>query len=234
MRSRALAERDEKPPWPLPVFHILKIETPLGQILQRIRGILYGFLTMFCCLPKRPTFLRPFPVHMLPVRPMLLLVQWLRLSVVVPPDWKHCLNLLTKRAVRLDASLGSGARCWFRTVRFPAGDNNNGMMFANPGPFKAVAELVRFQRLCDFLSRSEAGKQRLLQLDCSDLIALCRYIETRDLRERQEGINSKFKKPQTSGREPSPVSRTHLACRITKGEEGCVASNVTCRRLLRW
>ena len=71
------------------------------------------------------------------------------MSVVVPPEWRHCLKLPTKFTVRLDASLGSGARRWVRTVRFPAG-NNNGVMFANPGPFKVVSELVRFQRLWTF------------------------------------------------------------------------------------
>ena len=95
---------------------------------------------------------------MLPVRPVILSIRWLRLSVVIPPEWRHCLNLPTILAVRLDASLGSGARRWFRTVRFPAGDNNTGVIFANPGPFKVVSELVKFQRLCDFLSGAEAGK----------------------------------------------------------------------------
>lgn len=61
MRSTALAAHDEKPPWPLSIFHFLKIETPLGQALQRIRGILYGFLTMFCCLPEEAPILERDP-----------------------------------------------------------------------------------------------------------------------------------------------------------------------------
>ena len=80
------------------------------------------------------------------------------MSVVVPPEWRHCLDLPTKLAVRMDASLGSGARSWFRTARFPAGDNNNCVMFANPGPFKVVSELVRFQRLWTFSIDVKDGK----------------------------------------------------------------------------
>jgi hypothetical protein len=55
------ATRAEKPPKPLPVFHFLKIETPLGQELQRIRGILYGVLAMFCCLPEEARILERDP-----------------------------------------------------------------------------------------------------------------------------------------------------------------------------
>ncbi len=61
MRPRALAAHDEKLPWPLPVFHFLKIETSLGQALHRIRGILYGFLTMFCCLLEKTRILEHNP-----------------------------------------------------------------------------------------------------------------------------------------------------------------------------
>ena len=100
-----------------------------------------------------------FPAHMLPVSPVLLSVRWLRLSVVVPPEWRHCLDHLTKLAVRLDASLGSGARRWFRSQSsFLQATATTGLMFANLGPFKAIAELVKFQRFRDFLSGAEAGK----------------------------------------------------------------------------
>lgn len=61
MRSRALAAHNEKPLWLLPVFHSLKIETPLGQALQRIRGVLYGFLTIFCYLPEKTRILKHDP-----------------------------------------------------------------------------------------------------------------------------------------------------------------------------
>ncbi len=152
MRSRALAKRDENPPWPLPVFHFLKIETSLGQALQRIHGILYGFLTMFCCLPKRPTVFRPIPCSYASCPSHALLGPVLRLSVVVPPDWRHCLNLPIKFTVRLDASLGSGARRWLRSRSgFLQATTSTRVMFANPEPFKVVSELVRFQRLGDFL-----------------------------------------------------------------------------------
>jgi hypothetical protein len=44
------------------------------------------------------------------------------------------------------------------TVRVPAGDNNNGVMFANPGPFKVVSGLVKFQRLWTFSIDVKDGK----------------------------------------------------------------------------
>ncbi len=51
----------------------------------------------------------------------------------------------------------------FARSGFLQATTTTGVMFANPGPFKVVSELVRFQRLCDFLSREEAGKLCLLQ-----------------------------------------------------------------------
>ena len=44
------------------------------------------------------------------------------------------------------------------TAQFPAGDSNTGVMFANPGPFKVVSELVRFQRLWTFSIDVKDGK----------------------------------------------------------------------------
>jgi len=153
MRSRTLAERAEKPPRPLPVFHFLKIETPLSQTLQRIRGILYGFLTMFCCLPEEAHSLEHDSLFI-----CFLSIQWLRLPVVVPPDWRHCLVLPTKLAVRLDASLDQVRDVGFARPCFLHTPTSTRVMFANLGPFKAVSELVRFQRLWPFFIDVKDGK----------------------------------------------------------------------------
>ena len=44
------------------------------------------------------------------------------------------------------------------TFRFPAGNYNTGVTFANLGPFKVVSELVRFQRLWIFSIDVKDGK----------------------------------------------------------------------------
>jgi hypothetical protein len=81
------------------------------------------------------------------------------MSVVLPPEWMHCLDLPTKRAVRLDASLGSGTRRWLRSGSgFLQATASTRVMFANPGPFKVVSELVRFQRLWTFSIDVKDGK----------------------------------------------------------------------------
>ena len=57
---RIFAGLDEKPPWPLPVFHFLKTETYLGISLQSVCGVA-AFSQCSAAYLNRPTVLSAIP-----------------------------------------------------------------------------------------------------------------------------------------------------------------------------
>ena len=59
--SKGLAELGERPRRLLPVFHFLEAQTHLGEALQRVCGILCGFLNMFPCLSEQAHILERRP-----------------------------------------------------------------------------------------------------------------------------------------------------------------------------
>ena len=92
--------------------------------------------------------------------------------------------------------LGSGARRWFRSQSsFLQATATTGLMFENLGPFKAIAELVKFQRFRDFFPWEW---DRKTVLDSIELFRFDRSVQIyRRVGLAREASRGQFKVPKT-------------------------------------